>query len=242
MSENTQAKQFPDIERRSERRLQIDKRVQSTIDWLKSLRLQVEKGLITEDQRDEHIARSMIARELHAEIAKDRNRKSPLMGILNKKAFIKDYGEMVKNGNTFALLVIDHDALRDVNNNHGHDTGDKVLMQTALNLTSNLRQLRPVDAQNDKIYLFGGDEFVILLPGVNDEKSLENVAERLRSFIGMSPYVIEAKGKEICVPVTVSIGAAINRKTDQHDAFVKADEALYEAKRQGRNKSIVARD
>lgn len=240
MSESTQEKNFPDIERRSDRRLEIDKRVQSTIDWLKTLRHQVESGLITEAQRDERIARSMIARELFTEIVREKNRKEPLTGLLNKKAFIRDYHEMVKNGNSFAGLIIDLDNLKNVNDNHGHAIGDNVLMQTARNLTSNLRQLRPGDSQNDRIYRFGGDEFVILLPGVNDEQSLENIAEKIRRSIGVSPYVAETQGKEIFISLTASIGGAINRKGNHDNIITMADKALYKAKEQGRNQSVIA--
>lgn len=221
-------------ERRSERRLEIDNQVKSTKSWLKTLRNKVDKGLITDDQRDEIIARSMVARELFIQIAKDKSSIEPLTRLWSKKEYIDDYSKMVKTGKPFALLVMDLDNFKTINDIQGHQAGDNLLMQTARNLVSSLRQLRPDESKNDKVYRFGGDEFVILLPEVNDEKDLEKVAEKIRCTIGKLPFAVG----ETRIPITVSIGGAINKKGEKN-TFELADNALYAAKDIGKNNAVI---
>ncbi|MBL0151443.1 MAG: GGDEF domain-containing protein [Ideonella sp.] len=124
-----------------------------------------------------------------------------------------------------AVLMLDLDRFKDVNDTHGHAAGDAVLRQVATTLQSHLR----ADAM---LARYGGEEFVAVIP-VEDLRSARRVAERLREAIEESDWA--AVLGRTC-PVTVSVGVTLMRPGDALDAALhRADEALYLAKRNGRN-------
>jgi two-component system cell cycle response regulator len=130
-----------------------------------------------------------------------------------------------------ALLVIDIDHFKKINDNFGHQVGDEVLREFAVRLASNVRAI-------DLPVRFGGEEFVVVMP----ETSLEDagrIAERIRLHVAGSPFRV--LGGEELLTVTISIGVAASlREGDSPDILVKrADEAMYEAKISGRNKVIA---
>jgi len=127
----------------------------------------------------------------------------------------------------FALLMLDLDQFKRINDEHGHSAGDKVIVDFASRVTALLRQ-------QDMLCRYGGEEFVLLLP----ETSLTNatlVAERIRRHV--------AEARPDVSPYTVSIGVVAANGKAANDANVlmeAADSALYEAKRGGRNRVEVA--
>lgn len=222
------------IERRSERRRMIDAKIQGHQDWLSTLQDKTNTGIITQDQMLEIIARSMVARELLAERVNEKAKKDPMTGLLNKGAFSKAYHKFVQDGKPFGLLIIDIDHFKRVNDTHGHLMGDRVLIQTALNITMNVRQLRQED-QNDIVARYGGEEITVLLKNVSNESDLKEIAEKIRTSIGNYQYCIGDKK----IPVTVSIGAGIyNGKKEGF--FENVDQALYQAKDHGRNRTVIS--
>lgn len=240
MSENTQNGKYAGPERRSERRLTIDQKVNSIIDWLTALQKKVDEEIITNDERNRLIARSMIARELIAERASEKAKKDPMTGLLNKRAYDEEIRKLVDNGLPFGLLIIDIDHFKKVNDAFGHVAGDSVLIQTAQNLTSYLRQIRTDELQNDQIFRYGGEEFVVLLPGISNEDILMGVAERIRNSISNFPYSVKKEEEIIDIPITVSIGGGINRQEQAEPFFEKVDkQGLYNAKETGRNKTVI---
>jgi two-component system cell cycle response regulator len=130
-----------------------------------------------------------------------------------------------------SVLMFDIDHFKRVNDTYGHDIGDEVLREVAVRASRNLRNF-------DLVARLGGEEFVVIMPDTDGESAMM-VADRLRTRIGDTPFVISAPVGQITV--TVSVGVAIGgRIGDTVDHLLKrADEALYEAKRTGRNRVIA---
>ena len=130
-----------------------------------------------------------------------------------------------------SILMFDIDHFKRVNDTYGHDVGDEVLREVAVRASRNLRNF-------DMVARLGGEEFVVIMPDTDGEAALM-VAERLRNRIGDTPFEISAPVAGITV--TVSVGVAVGgRVGDTVDTLIKrSDEALYEAKRNGRNRVIA---
>ncbi len=126
-----------------------------------------------------------------------------------------------RTGRNMAVLALDLDRFKAVNDTYGHQAGDKVLVSMVANVNAHLRQ-------NDRLARFGGEEFVVLLPETDLEQAL-NVAERIRLGLANSGEVPSC---------TASIGIAINNgQNDSVDSLLaRADAAMYRAKETGRNR------
>ncbi len=123
-----------------------------------------------------------------------------------------------------SILMADIDYFKKVNDTYGHDTGDQVLKQIAEILKGSVRK-------GDSAGRWGGEEFMILLPCVTLEQA-EKIAEEIRKRVEAADF--EAAGK-----LTVSLGVTIRNENDSmKDVLLRVDEALYEAKKTGRNKVI----
>lgn len=129
-------------------------------------------------------------------------------------------------GGCAAVLMLDLDHFKLINDDHGHATGDAVLRHIAALMHASLRKI-------DSLGRVGGEEFAILLPGA-DLEAAGMFAERLRERVAATPLLWQGES----IAVTVSIGIAAMRGTDiSHDAaLVRADQALYCAKKSGRNR------
>src|SRR6202011_4884166 len=155
-----------------------------------------------------------------------------LTGMLNRKALTVRVQELTQQsavtGEPIGVIVGDLDHFKEINDTHGHSVGDVVLKEVAYMLRKQLRAF-------DLAYRLGGEEFLILLPG-SDIAHAENLAERLRARVGSEPG---AGG----VPVTMSFvggASAAEEAFDYETVFAKADAALYEAKRKGRDRVCLA--
>ena len=140
-------------------------------------------------------------------------------------------GSIQRLGRPAAVLAIDIDHFKRINDLHGHDAGDRVIREVARRLRAHTRSL-------DMACRYGGEEFVILMPETTLDTA-EGVAERLRKLIEAEAFALPSQDEML---VTVSIGVAgFAGRDDNGEAMIKrADQALYEAKGAGRNK--VARD
>ncbi|MDX5445324.1 MAG: diguanylate cyclase [Zoogloeaceae bacterium] len=157
-----------------------------------------------------------------------------LTGVYNRhylaEIALRRIGEAERHGIPLTMLVLDIDHFKQVNDTHGHETGDVVLAETAATLRASCRQ-------GDVIARTGGEEFVLLLLNMTRD-SATGFAERLRQRI--------AEARPAGVPITVSIGIAAT-SSDRTGAsfetlFKAADAALYQAKRGGRNRVVVSAD
>jgi len=172
--------------------------------------------------------------EEKAEILADRANKDPLTGLYNKGYLIRSIKKHIKlakkNNTSLAVMMIDIDFFKKVNDTYGHLCGDEVLKSLA-----NL--LREKSRAVNIICRYGGEEFLIIAPMANF-KTANYFAERLRSTVENNDfYYGEQK-----IKITVSIGVALfNPKIKNGRELVKqADQALYAAKRNGRNQVQVA--
>ncbi|BFU44916.1 diguanylate cyclase [Krasilnikovia sp. MM14-A1004] len=135
-----------------------------------------------------------------------------------------------RHGSSFALLLIDVDHFKTVNDTYGHPAGDRVLVEVA-------RRLRDTCRGTDVVARFGGEEFAVLVTSTVPD-GLDSLAERLRDRIGREPFAVDSR---TTVGVTVSVGAAaLPPHAVSPDQVVKAaDDALYAAKRTGRNRVVI---
>lgn len=134
------------------------------------------------------------------------------------------------------VLVVDVDYLKQSNTNFGHDGADLILRFVALGLEKSLRES---EDRLDPVYRYGGDEFVILLPNVTNEKDLRMIADRIHSSV--TSQVVPGVGNND-YKQGLSIGASLGNfdgKNNQH-IFKQADQALLQAKDNGRNQVVVA--
>ena len=156
-----------------------------------------------------------------------------LTGLYNRRYFDRHLnvmlGKALEQDRDIALMILDIDHFKAVNDNHGHDVGDAVLREFAARLRRNIRGV-------DLACRFGGEEFVVLMPDT-DTGQAEAVAERVRQSMAEKPFEV---GPSRPLSVTVSAGVALNEShTDTPESLVKrADVALYRAKREGRNRVI----
>jgi len=155
-----------------------------------------------------------------------------LTGLYNRykfsELFISSYKTMLQRNNKMSLIMLDIDYFKKVNDTYGHNVGDKVLVQVAHCM---LQVLRNVDI----IGRWGGEEFVMLLPTA-DLKNASILAEKIR-------YEIEHQEIDIAGKITVSMGVCeIKVKTTLEENIKEADDALYLAKKSGRNCVKTSKD
>jgi diguanylate cyclase (GGDEF)-like protein len=154
----------------------------------------------------------------------------PLTGLPNQRLLAdrldRALAHSTRTGQEFALLYLDLDRLKHLNDNFGHTTGDSVLRHVA-------RRLQDTVRAEDTVARVGGDEFVLLLPRVSSAEEVALVADKVRGALAVP---IECDGQ--CLEVTVSIGVALapsdGRSADE--LLRVADAAMYIAKRAGRNR------
>jgi diguanylate cyclase (GGDEF)-like protein len=165
-------------------------------------------------------------------------RVDQLTGVLNRGAFFDRLGTEFRRTRRYdrplSVLMIDIDHFKSLNDRHGHATGDAVLAACARLMASSLRE-------SDEIGRYGGEEFAAFLP---ETKLVDaaTVAEKLRAAVealGIEP--IDASGSPIHVTISVGVAGLPDLTVADHEALVRrADDALYNAKRSGRNRIATA--
>jgi diguanylate cyclase len=169
---------------------------------------------------------NQIAREQHW---KTRALTDPLTALPNRRAFERGIAGLRPHDRSAALLLIDLDHFKAVNDTHGHAAGDYVLQQVSMILRANM-------GNRDLLSRLGGEELAVLLPD-SDFASAQVMAERLRGAI--ETLAIHWEGRIIAI--TASFGVAVAPGTTPSKAlFVQADAALYAAKRDGRNRVVFS--
>jgi two-component system cell cycle response regulator len=153
-----------------------------------------------------------------------------LTGLRNRRYVRRHLESLLRSGATAAVLVIDVDRFKPLNDRHGHAAGDAALKEVANRLRDHLRAV-------DVVARYGGEEFLVVLSGAAEEEAAA-VGERLRAAIAEDPVT----AGNLALPVTVSIGVAVARGQAASDALIAAaDAALYRAKEGGRNRMEAAR-
>jgi len=191
-------------------------------EMLARVRTQIKKKRYTERLRD------------NAQLTVEMAITDALTGLHNRRYMETHLATLVEQaaarGKPIAVLVIDIDYFKAVNDSHGHDAGDDVLREFALRIRKAIRNI-------DLACRYGGEEFVIVMPET-DMAVATMVAERLRRRIASEPFAIQDGTRNL--DVTISIGiAALDGPADNAAAILKrADTALYRAKRDGRNRVV----
>ena len=160
----------------------------------------------------------------------------PLTGTLNRRAFMREYdrelSRCTREQTRLALAIFDLDHFKAVNDTHGHVVGDQVLCRTVDVLRASLRG-------HDVLGRYGGEEFALLIPGVDKPVAIQ-AAERACRAVSSRP--IEAG--PLSIPITLSAGVAVYGidASDWESLLHSADAALYAAKQAGRNRVLAAPD
>ncbi len=157
-----------------------------------------------------------------------------LTGLFNRMAILQTLEREVSRSNRekkpLAVIMADLDHFKEINDTYGHQAGDEVLQETARRMLGSLRAY-------DCVGRYGGEEFLVVAPG-SDVNGATELAERLRSSISAKPVMIAGAP----IAITLSLGMAISKPNlNEFDQLLRlADEALYQAKRAGRNRVVAA--
>ena len=163
--------------------------------------------------------------------------RDQLTGMLNRREFDRIMEEETERSQRFgqplALVMVDIDHFKSVNDTHGHPAGDAVLKEVAKILAAQLRSV-------DRVARFGGEEFALILVQT-DRAAAEEVAQRVVESVAANPVMIEGGGP---LMVTISAGVAVlPDDVSRTDLFLgAADRSLYAAKRGGRNRVVMYAD
>lgn len=168
------------------------------------------------------------------EMHKELNYKDDLTGFFNRRYFNlminSELGKSKISSTEFSLVLFDVDNFKGVNDTCGHIAGDYVLKEMAGIITKNCIR------NNDSFFRFGGDEFAVILPKANTENAYK-IAEAYRFIVETHPFTFNTYR----IPVTISLGVAVYEKgmDSATDLVRRADEALYNSKKEGRNCTSV---
>ena len=188
------------------------------------LRARVEVGRRLVELNDE-----LVETQLRLEV---QARTDALTGLLNRRAIVErletELGRSRREGTHLAVGMLDIDHFKRVNDECGHAGGDAVLCELA-------RRMESVMRRYDGVGRFGGEEFLIILPGVT-QSELGELLERLRAVVAESPIT----AGEHRLAVTVSLGGAVHAGESTDALIARADDALYGAKERGRNLVVLA--
>lgn len=155
----------------------------------------------------------------------------PVTTLANRRFFDSALGDCIRHahrtGDSLAVVMADIDHFKQFNDSYGHLTGDQVLRLVAMSLKQNVKGL-------DTAARFGGEEFAVILPGCDLRGALA-VGEQIRKAVMQRELVKRSTGENLG-RVTISLGAAVLRRDDTAPTLIeRADQALYAAKRAGRN-------
>ena len=210
---------------------------------LRGLDLGVNDYLMRPIDRNEMLARvrTQIRRRRYTDFLRNRLEQSveaavtdPLTGLHNRRYMESHLRTLVEEslhkGRALSMLVADIDHFKQVNDRFGHDVGDVVLREFAARLKRNTRGI-------DLACRMGGEEFVVIMPDTDIEKACR-VGERLRSGTAGELFKISQGGESITVTASVGVASLEMANDTSETIFKRADQALYSAKRTGRNKVV----
>jgi diguanylate cyclase (GGDEF)-like protein len=160
------------------------------------------------------------------------SRRESLTGCFNRRAFYELFPREVDRarrlGEGVALIFLDLDHFKDINDRYGHETGDRVLQQLSA-------RLRGIIRETDLLFRWGGEEFVILLPHTSAAEA-PVLGERIRAAVAERPFAATEAHPAVAVTVSVGVAGTAAWPVDPDTLLARADAACYRAKERGRNR------
>ena len=187
-------------------------------------------------------ARTQVRRRRYTEHLRDNVQVSIEMAItdaltgLHNRRYLESHLETLTQqahlrGKPLTLMMLDNDFFKSINDSYGHESGDDVLREFATRVRKSIRGI-------DLACRYGGEEFVVVMPEA-DPGVATMVGERLRRAVACEPFTVDRGGKR--VEVTISVGVAtLECGESVADLLKRSDQALYRAKRDGRNRVVLA--
>jgi two-component system cell cycle response regulator len=159
-----------------------------------------------------------------------------LTGLHNRRYMSRHLDTLIENARQtakpIAFLILDIDYFKTVNDTHGHDMGDEVLREFAKRISANIRGI-------DLACRYGGEEFVVVMPDTDMELAC-SVAERLRGSVETTAFAISRAPHKLNITISIGIAGAEGPNDSAEALLHRADQALYRAKRDGRNRVVAA--
>ncbi|MDZ5784199.1 diguanylate cyclase [Marinococcus luteus] len=154
-----------------------------------------------------------------------------LTALYNQRAFQELLGQAAEeypaNSRSLSLLVLDIDYFKHINDSHGHLEGDMVLKQLSHVIVASIRP-------DDVAFRIGGEEFGVILYDCDETHAL-TIAERIRADVARTPFIVAGRPTPLFITVSIGVGAYPASGKNVHALYELADQALYQAKREGRN-------
>jgi two-component system cell cycle response regulator len=210
---------------------------------VRGLEIGVNDYLLRPVDRNELLARvrTQIRKKRFSERLRDNAQKSIELAItdaltsLYNRRYMESHlstliDQAIGRGKPLSVLIVDIDYFKAINDTHGHDAGDDVLREFALRIRKSIRGI-------DLACRYGGEEFVVVMPET-DLAVATMVAERLRRRIATEAFKIEQGQKTVDVTISIGIAALNDAKDNAATVLKRADQALYRAKREGRNRVV----
>ncbi|MCD8548789.1 MAG: GGDEF domain-containing protein [Aeromonadaceae bacterium] len=164
------------------------------------------------------------------------SRTDHLTGQHNRRAFFqvfcREFARFRRHPHPLALLMLDIDHFKRVNDRHGHPVGDLVLVEFGRRLKGQLRRI-------DELGRIGGEEFAILLTDTTQQEAALK-AEQLRKVIANTPFVVGRQSLSLHITTSIGVVSANSADKSPKQLLARADDALYQAKAQGRNRCVTA--
>ena len=211
---------------------------------LRGLDLGANDYIVRPIDRNELLARvrTQVRRRRYTEQLRDNLQQSmemavtdPLTGLFNRRYMERHLGTLVEKsvgrGKSLSVLIIDIDYFKSVNDRYGHEAGDDVLREFADRMRTCVRGI-------DLACRYGGEEFVVVM-SETDLSVATAVAERIRRKIAGDPFPVQRGERSIEVTISIGIAACTSPNEDATAILKRADEALYRAKRDGRNRVVA---
>lgn len=161
------------------------------------------------------------------------NSIDPLTGLYNRKYFEHFFRFHHREDELSALIHIDLDNFKTVNDTLGHQEGDRLLINVAKILQDNFQN-------SDCIARVGGDEFMVFMPALSD---IRHTYEKIHNLLGRFPLLVEKNDETEPVPVSLSIGVVFSQKNVSYSysqLYEKADNAMYQAKKSGKGRAVFS--
>lgn len=152
-----------------------------------------------------------------------------LTGLYNSRGFESRYRLAIASGSPFALLLLDIDHFKKVNDTYGHPAGDAVLEQLGKIIREYVRKIGCASRK-------GGEEFAVILRPCDSKRAIET-ADKLRAQIEQTPFLLP-DGR--IIHITISVGIGLSTRFSESELVEETDRALYRAKQEGRNRGVLA--